>query len=92
MDDKSNDTRTGQNPSPSQQNADPSHQENPQAGNLTFWQILSSTISAALGVQSRANRERDFTKGKATHFIIMGIAFTVMFVLAVVGVVNLVLP
>ena len=64
----------------------------PQSGNLTVFQMLGSTIAAALGVQSSANRERDFTKGKAVHFILMGIAFTVVFVLAVIGVVNLVLP
>ena len=50
------------------------------------------TLSAALGVQSSANRKRDFTHGKPVHFIILGIAFTALFVLAVIGVVNLVLP
>ncbi len=53
--------------------------------------MLGSTLAAALGVQSRANRERDFSRGKALHFILLGIAFTVAFVLAVLGVVNLVL-
>ena len=74
-----------------QQPAD-SEQEPANSGNLTVFQMLGSTIAAALGVQSSANRERDFTKGKAVHFILMGIAFTVVFVLAVIGVVNLVLP
>jgi heme/copper-type cytochrome/quinol oxidase subunit 2 len=59
---------------------------------LTFWQVFSSTVAAALGVQSSKNRERDFKQGKALHFILMGIAFTVLFVLAVIGVVTLVLP
>ena len=61
-------------------------------GSLTFMQMLGSTIAAALGVQSSKNRERDFAKGKAIHFILMGIGFTVVFVLIVLGVVNLVLP
>ena len=60
--------------------------------NLTFLQMLGSTVSAALGVQSSANRKRDFSKGKAIHFILFGVAFTAVFVLAVIGVVNLVLP
>ena len=60
--------------------------------NLTFWQVFSSTVAAAFGVQSSKNRERDFTHGKPSHFIAMGIAFTVVFVLAVAGVVSLVLP
>lgn len=58
---------------------------------LTFWQMLLSAAAAAFGVQSSKNRERDFTKGKAIHFIIIGIVFTVMFVLAVVLVVQTVL-
>ena len=59
---------------------------------LTFWQVLSSTLAAAFGVQSRKNRERDFTKGKPSQFIFMGIGFTVVFVLIMIGVVSLVLP
>ena len=58
---------------------------------LTFWQMLASTAAAALGVQSSANRTRDFTKGKASHFILFGIGFTVVFVLVVVLVVRTVL-
>jgi hypothetical protein len=58
---------------------------------LTFWQIAGSTIAAAFGVQKSANRERDFSRGKPMHFIIAGIAFTVVFVLIVVTVVQLVL-
>lgn len=58
---------------------------------LTFWQMLHSTLAAAIGVQSSANRRRDFSRGKASHFIAMGIGFTVVFVLAMVGLVNLVL-
>lgn len=58
---------------------------------LTFWQMLMSAAAAAFGVQSSKNRERDFKKGKAIHFIIIGIAFTVVFVLAVVLVVQAVL-
>ena len=59
---------------------------------LTFWQLLQSTVAAAFGVQSSANRKRDFTRGKPTHFIVMGIIFTVLFVLVVLAVVNTVLP
>ena len=58
---------------------------------LTFLQVLSSTLAAAFGVQSSANRKRDFTRGKASHFILMGIGFTVIFVLVMVAIVNLVL-
>ena len=58
---------------------------------LTFWQIAGSTVAAAFGVQKRANRERDFTRGKPLHFIIAGVVFTALFVLTVALVVQLVL-
>ena len=66
--------------------------DNNAGANLTFWQVLGSTLAAAFGVQSSKNRKRDFTHGKASHFIFMGIGFTVAFVLVMIGVVNLVLP
>jgi hypothetical protein len=58
---------------------------------LSFGQLLKSTFSAFLGVQSNANRERDFTQGKMSHFIWMGLLFGVVFVLTIIGVVQLVL-
>ena len=58
---------------------------------LTFWQIAGSAVAAAFGVQSRANRERDFSRGKPIHFIVAGIVFTAVFVLVVASVVHLVL-
>lgn len=59
--------------------------------NLSFWQLLKSTLSAFIGVQSNANRERDFKHGKISHFIWMGLLFGLVFVLTLVGVVQLVL-
>jgi hypothetical protein len=57
----------------------------------SFFQVISSVVSAAFGVQSTANRERDFTGGSAKTYIVAGIVFTVIFILAIVGVVRLVL-
>ena len=47
---------------------------------LTLWQMTGSALSAAIGVQSSKNRERDFARGKASHFIIIGVGFTAIFV------------
>ena len=58
---------------------------------LSFWQLFRSTLSAFIGVQSNANRERDFKHGKVSHFIWMGLLFGLVFVLTLVGVVQLVL-
>ena len=57
----------------------------------TFWQMLHSVLAAAFGVQSGKNRARDFTHGKASHFIALGVGFTLVFILALVGLVQLAL-
>lgn len=57
----------------------------------TRWQVIRSVIAAAIGVQNRKNRERDFMHGDPLTFIITGLVFTALFVLALVGIVYLVL-
>jgi hypothetical protein len=56
----------------------------------TLWQMMHSVLAAAFGVQSGKNRARDFTHGKPSHFVILGIAFTVIFALTLFGIVKLV--
>jgi len=58
---------------------------------LSFLQIAGSVLAAAFGVQSSRNRERDFSRGKVSHFVVAGVIFTAAFVLIMVVVVNLVL-
>ena len=58
---------------------------------LTPWQVLKSILSAAFRVQTRENRERDFNHGNPIVFIIAGLIFTAMFVMAILSVVYLVL-
>jgi len=58
---------------------------------ISFWQLLLSTLSAFIGVQSNANRERDFTHGKISHFIAIGLLFGLVFVGTIVGVVQIVM-
>jgi hypothetical protein len=53
--------------------------------------VIASVLSAAFGVQSSRNRERDFSQGQYRQFIIAGVIFTVLFVATLVVVVNLVL-
>jgi hypothetical protein len=67
------------------------HESQPESEGMTFGQMSMSVLAAALGVQSSKARQRDFTKGKPSHFIILGVAFTLTFVLIIAGVVNLVL-
>jgi hypothetical protein len=58
---------------------------------ISFWQLLLSTMSAFIGVQSNANRERDFTHGKISHFIAIGLLFGLVFVCTIIGVVQIVM-
>jgi hypothetical protein len=61
------------------------------AGAPTVWETVKSVNAAFIGVQNRKNRERDFTKGKASHFIVIGIIMTALFIGAVLLIVKLTL-
>ncbi|MCH8106273.1 MAG: DUF2970 domain-containing protein [Proteobacteria bacterium] len=58
---------------------------------ISYWQILLSTLSAFIGVQSNANRERDFKYGKISHFILIGLLFGLVFICTLVLVVRIVM-
>lgn len=58
---------------------------------LTFLQVFQSVLWAAAGIQKHENRVRDFSRGNPVHFILMGLAFTVFFVVGVVSIVHIVL-
>jgi len=58
----------------------------------TGWlSVAKSTIAAACGIQTNANRQRDFQQGKPIAFIIAGVVFVLIFILAMYGLVQLVL-
>lgn len=54
-------------------------------------EVAFSVIAAAFGVQNSKNRERDFTTGNPMVFIAAGLIFTILFVLTIIGVVNLII-
>jgi len=58
---------------------------------IGFWGTVQSTIAAACGVQTKANRERDFALAKPSTFIIAGVIFVIIFILSMYGIVQLVL-
>ncbi|MCW8963239.1 MAG: DUF2970 domain-containing protein [Gammaproteobacteria bacterium] len=57
----------------------------------TLWQVTKSVLAAGFGVQSNENRERDFKHGKPGQFIVIALIFTLLFVLAVWGLVVVVM-
>jgi len=58
---------------------------------LRFTELLQSVLAAAFGVQSGKNRSRDFSRGKPSQFITIGIIFTAVFVLLLFVIVKVVL-
>lgn len=60
-------------------------------GGIGWLNVAKSTIAAACGVQSNANRQRDFQQGKPVAFIIAGLIFVLVFILGMAGLVQLVL-
>ena len=58
---------------------------------MSFGKLLMSVLSAFFGVQSEANRQRDFSSGKLSHFIIIGLLLGLVFILIVIGVVQIVM-
>ena len=65
---------------------DPEHHQK-----VSFGSLVHSLFAGAFGVQTEKNRSRDFAHGKFSHFIIGGIIFAILFVLAIYGVVQLVM-
>mgnify|MGYP000377364212 CR=1 FL=1 len=63
---------------------------------LTSHNPISNTVksvaAAFFGVQSNKNREHDFSQGKLSHFIIVGVLGVVLFIGVLIAVVSLVLP
>jgi len=60
-------------------------------GAPSLGKVLTSVIASFFGVQSNRRRTEDFTHGKASHYIVVGLGVTLLFILTVWGVVQLVL-
>lgn len=58
---------------------------------VSFGQLFMSVLAAFFGVQSNANRERDFKNGKLSHFIFLGLLAAATFILILFSVVMLVM-
>ncbi|MCL5050314.1 MAG: DUF2970 domain-containing protein [Firmicutes bacterium] len=63
-------------------------EQNSQPG---LWAIVWSVLAALFGVQTEANRRRDFSQGNPLAYIIVFIILLVAFVLSIAGIVRLVM-
>ncbi|EIC29611.1 MULTISPECIES: DUF2970 domain-containing protein [Methylomicrobium] len=52
--------------------------------------VIKSVLSAAMGVQSEKNRQKDFMQGSLPAYLIAGLIFTVVFVSAIIFLVRMV--
>ena len=57
----------------------------------TIIQIIKSVLSAAIGVQSEANRQKDSEQIPLSTYIIAGLVFTVLFVSGLILLVSIIL-
>lgn len=57
----------------------------------TWLDVIKSVGAAFFGVQSEANRRRDFSYGKLLPFVVVGIGATIAFVLVLAGIVHVIL-
>ena len=67
---------------------DPQKKDEQKPGPL---QVIGSVISAAFGVQSSRNRERDFQHGRFRNYVIAALCFVVVFIGVVFSLVQMVL-
>ena len=58
---------------------------------MSLLETTQSVLWAMLGVQNKKNANRDFSRGKPSHFIIIGLLFAGVFVLTLVTVVKSIL-
>lgn len=58
----------------------------------TFLQMVGSTMLSFLGVSKDSRRQRDFKHGNYKVFIASGFILAFLFIMIVVGIVQLVLP
>jgi len=69
----------------------PDSEDSKDAQTPSFLGVLGSVIASMFGVQSNRKREQDFTHGKPSQYILVGLLVTVVFILAIWGVVSLVM-
>ncbi len=58
----------------------------------SFKNTFKSVAAAFFGVQNDKTRQRDFSQGKLSHFIIAGVISVLVFVVILLTIVGMVLP
>lgn len=66
--------------------------KNPSTEKASLWQVTKSVAASMFGVQSRNNHINDFQQSSFAPYLIIGIIFVLLFIAALLAIVNLVLP
>ena len=74
-----------------QQDQEPPPENEPGDKSPSFAQVVQSVAAAMFGVQSSKARQRDFTRGKPLHYIVVGLLMVAAFIGVILLVVKLVL-
>ena len=69
----------------------PLYWPNMSKSSLNILEVVLSVLSSFIGIQSNKNRKRDFKSNSPSHFIIVGIILTLVFILLVYLLVNIAL-
>lgn len=54
----------------------------------TLKQVIKSVFAAAVGIQTDANREKDFQQGSLSMYVIVGLVATIILIIAIVSLVS----
>jgi hypothetical protein len=54
----------------------------------TVTQVIKSVLAAFIGVQSEANRKKDFESGSLSAYVIAGLIFTALFIVTIIFLVS----
>lgn len=76
------------------QRTEETHQADSENGSFEkpgLWAVVMSVLAAMFGVQTEANRRRDFSSGNPMAYIIVFVIFLALFVLGIAGLVTLVI-
>tara|TARA_R110001606_G_scaffold338092_1_gene486175 strand:+ start:237 stop:434 length:198 start_codon:yes stop_codon:yes gene_type:complete len=57
-----------------------------------LWDVVKSVAASVFGVQSSANRERDFKQQSFMPFVVVGVIFFIILIVSLILIVSVIIP
>ncbi|WP_158771263.1 DUF2970 domain-containing protein [Paraglaciecola sp. L1A13] len=57
-----------------------------------LWDVVKSVAASVFGVQSSANRERDFKQQSFIPFVVVGVIFFIILIVSLILIVSVIIP